>query len=152
ARARTDPSFVSVVEQRRSVRDYAAEPMSFEQLAEVLYRAARIQRVLPAGQRAPALRPAPARGALHAPEVYLCVAACPGLRRALCYAAQSRLALGRLPAMRADLERLLQQAWHAGDRRSPLKVSLGITARCRRVFWKYQGMAYALILKTLGAL
>jgi SagB-type dehydrogenase family enzyme len=54
--------------------------------------------------------------------------------------------------MTPDIELLLKQAWHTGDRRSPLQIYLGFTARCRRVFWKYQGMAYALMLKNLGAL
>jgi len=31
-------------------------------------------------------------------------------------------------------------------------VYFQITARCQRVFWKYESMAYAVILKNLGAL
>ena len=59
--ARSDPPFVTVVERRRSLRDYAAEPISCEELAEFLYRAARIERVLPireTNSRFDRLRPA----------------------------------------------------------------------------------------------
>jgi oxazoline/thiazoline dehydrogenase len=150
--ALTDPPFVTVVEQRRSVRDYAAEPIALAELAEFLYRAARIQRVLPAGETDCAFRPVPAGGALHELEIYVVVARCRGLEAGLYHYDPSQHSLGRLTLMNSDIERMLQQAWHTGDRRSPLQIYLGITARCRRLFWKYQGMAYALALKNVGAL
>jgi SagB-type dehydrogenase family enzyme len=150
--AQSDAPFVTVVEKRRSIRDYAPEPISCAELGEFLYRTARITSVLPAGETDCALRPTPAGGALHELEIYAVVAQCQGLEMGLYHYDPHGHALGRLSGMTPEIELLLKQAWHTADKRSPVQVYLGITARCRRVFWKYEGMAYALMLKNLGAL
>jgi SagB-type dehydrogenase family enzyme len=49
-------------------------------------------------------------------------------------------------------ERLLHEARRTANMDTPLQIYFQITARCQRVFWKYESMAYALILKNLGAL
>ncbi len=41
-----DPSFARVMEQRRSVREYAAEPMTAAKLGEFLYRVAAVRAAL----------------------------------------------------------------------------------------------------------
>jgi SagB-type dehydrogenase family enzyme len=47
---------------------------------------------------------------------------------------------------------LLRIAWNTADRKSDLQVFFTITARFRRLQWKYQSVAYAVILKNVGVL
>jgi SagB-type dehydrogenase family enzyme len=148
----TDPPFTDVLERRRSLRRYGEEPLGVEQLGEFLYRSARYQAVIPGGEIEAALRPSPSGGALQELEVYPVVARCRGLAPGAYRYDPARHDLTRLDAPPELLSRLLEQAWVTANRESPVDIYLGITARCRRVFWKYESMGYALILKNLGAL
>lgn len=149
---RTDASFTTVLENRRSVREYGVEPLTLAQLGEFLYRTARYQRVLHGESADFAMRTAPAGGALHELELYVVVAACEGLDGGVYHYRPLEHELTMLKARPALRERYLEEASWTGDRRAPLNVCLQATARCQRVFWKYESMAYALILKNLGAM
>jgi len=73
-----DPPLARVMEQRRSIRRYAAEPITREQLGEFLYRTARVRArwsdefETPNGVARIELtsRPHPSGGALYALEIY----------------------------------------------------------------------------------
>jgi SagB-type dehydrogenase family enzyme len=149
---RTDAPFTEVLERRRSVRAYGPEPLTIEQLGEFLYRSARYQRILPADVTDYALRAAPSGGGLQELELYPVVAHCRGVEPGVYHYHPSEHELTRIAAPSPLFERLLEEAWITANRESPLNVYLQITARCERVFWKYESMAYALILKNLGAL
>jgi SagB-type dehydrogenase family enzyme len=149
---RTDAPFTDVLERRRSVREYAPEPLALDQLGEFLYRCARYQVVLPGGKTDHALRPCPAGGALHELEIYPVVAACQGLDPGIYHYRPLEHELTRVAPPSAAFERLLDEAWCTADRQSRPQVLLQVTARCGRIFWKYESMAYAVILKDLGAL
>ena len=154
-----DPAFALVQERRRSVREYAAEPITDRQLGEFLYRVARvkacrnveIETAVGPVQMDFAARPYPAGGALYELEVYAVVAACRGLTPGLYHydGLDHRLVLraGRT----AEVERLLEGAALAvGLQGSEPQVLLVLTARVPRVAWKYTGLAYALVLKHVG--
>lgn len=149
---RTDPPFNEVLESRRSVREYAAEPITVEQLGEFLYRAARYQLVVPGEATDFALRPTPAGGALQELELYAVIASCRGLDAGVYHYRPAEHELVRVADPSPLSERLLEEARWTADHASHLNVYFQITARCGRVFWKYESMAYALILKNLGAL
>ncbi len=149
---RTDPPFTDVLERRRSVRRYGEEPVSLEQLGEFLYRTARYQAIIPGRETQLAFRPSPSGGALQELELYPIVARCRGLEPGVYRYDPSHHDLTRIESPPDLVALLLEQAWVTGNRGSPLNVCFGITARCRRVFWKYESMGYALILKNLGAL
>jgi SagB-type dehydrogenase family enzyme len=152
SRRATEAPFTDVLESRRSIRDYDTEPISLDQLAEFLYRAARIQTVLPSDDVDYALRPSPSGGAIQELELYIGAVECRGLPVGLYRYDAFRHELDLVAQPSELLEKLFEQAWITGDKRSPLQVYIGITARCRRVFWKYESMAYALMLKDVGAL
>jgi SagB-type dehydrogenase family enzyme len=152
SRRATEPSFTDVLEGRRSIREYGTEPIDLDQLAEFLYRSARIQTVLPSDGVEFALRPSPSGGALQELDLYIGAAQCRGLSVGLYRYDALRHELHLVAQPSEMLEKLFEQAWHTGDKRSPLQVYVGITARCHRVFWKYESMAYALMLKNVGAL
>jgi SagB-type dehydrogenase family enzyme len=57
-----------------------------------------------------------------------------------------------VPARHFPVRQLVDRAAAAAGDNRPPQVLLVIAARFGRTMWKYQSMAYALILKDLGAL
>jgi SagB-type dehydrogenase family enzyme len=152
ASANEERPFTAVLHERRSLRTYGPEPLTIEQLGVFLYHAVRYQAVREGDGFEHAVRAAPAGGALHELEVYPVVARCRGLDPGVYHYRPLEHELTRIAEPSPLFERLLDDAWTTANRESPLNVYFQITARTRRVFWKYESMAYALILKNLGAL
>jgi SagB-type dehydrogenase family enzyme len=158
---RDDPPFALVQERRRSVRRYAAEPITRRQLGELLYRVCRVRAVeemdvaTPAGpvRMGFALRPYPSGGALYELEAYAAVRACGGLAPGLYRYDPLGHRLRRRAGPTAAVGRLLgDAALSAGLTAEGVQVLLVLAARVPRVAWKYAGLAYALVLKNAGAL
>jgi oxazoline/thiazoline dehydrogenase len=156
---RQDPPFALVQERRRSVRKYAAEPITDRQLGEFLYRVARVkacQNLEIATAAGPvrmdfAPRPYPAGGALYELEVYAVVGACRGLSPGLYHYDGLDHRLVQRTGRTGEVERLLQGAALAvGLQGTEPQVLLVLAARVPRVAWKYTGLAYALVLKHVG--
>jgi oxazoline/thiazoline dehydrogenase len=154
-----DPSFAQVQEARRSVRDYAAEPISDRELGEFLFRVFRVKDReqmdvdTPAGPVPMdfAFRPYPSGGALYELELYTIIRACTGLTPGLYHYDGLDHRLLRRAGPTAEVERLLDDAAQsAGMERAHPQVLLVLTARLPRLAWKYTGFAYALILKHVG--
>jgi SagB-type dehydrogenase family enzyme len=146
------PPFFEVLERRRSVRMPGEEPLTVEQLGQFLYWTAHYQasRLDPPLEHA--FRAAPAGGALQELELYPVVARCRGLDRGVYHYRPSEHELTMVSGWSAPVERLLGEATRTLNQDSSPDVVLQITARCQRVFWKYESMGYALMLKNLGAL
>ena len=156
---RQDPPFARVQDRRRSVRRYAAEPISDRQLGEFLYRVARVRERqefdvdTPAGpvRMDFASRPYPAGGGLYELEVYAAVETCRGLGSGLYHYDPLGHKLGRRAGRTPEVERLLYAAAQsAGIRGDRPQVLLILAARLPRIAWKYTGLAYALVLKDVG--
>ncbi|NTX65589.1 SagB family peptide dehydrogenase [Myxococcus sp. CA051A] len=147
-----DAPFTQVLERRRSLRTYGEPPISLEQLGELLYRAARTRRVLSTEHGELGERPYPGGGALYELELYLVVDRCEGLESGLYQYRSGQHELCKLTPRTQQVEQLLEGAWHTLAREGRPQVLLVITARFPRVFWKYQAMGYALILKNVGVL
>jgi SagB-type dehydrogenase family enzyme len=145
-----DRPFSAVLESRRSKREYAERALSLAQLGEFLYRAARVQKAVP--EAGVSFRPHPAGGALHELEIYPVVRECEGLPGGLYHYDAFGHRLERLAEPSRAVEALLQMAAATAQIEAPPQVLFVITARFQRIQWKYQAMAYALILKNVGAL
>jgi SagB-type dehydrogenase family enzyme len=150
-----------VMERRRSIREYSAEPISVGQLGEFLYRVGRIKdsrrAEVDTGERRVLLeyteRPYPSGGGLYGLEFYVAVNACRDLGAGLYHYDAGRHRLGRLAERTAEVEQLLEDAGlAAGLEREGLQVLLILAARFARVAWKYSAVAYSLILKEVGVL
>jgi SagB-type dehydrogenase family enzyme len=152
-----DVSFEAVVAARRSVRDYGRVPISRAQLGEFLYRVGRViaKRSIDLGEPVVALettqRPYPSAGALHELEFYIAVARAEDLAAGFYHYHPERHRLERLDTAPADLAALLAEAGHGTMiPRENLQVLIILSARFRRMTWKYSSMAYAAILKNVG--
>ncbi|MGF1432281.1 SagB family peptide dehydrogenase [Kitasatospora sp. LaBMicrA B282] len=149
-----DRPFSQVLEERRSLRDHDEDaPLTVEQLGELLYRSMRRRQTFTGsdGQEL-ADRPYPSGGAVHELEVYPLVTDCAGLKPGLWHYATDRHELELVaepgPATAALVAGARESALMKGDP----QVVLLVTARFGRVMWKYETVAYPLILKHVGAL
>lgn len=155
--AETDPPFSRVAEARRTVRGRGEAPLSGEQLAEFLFRTIRIKSLLPAHPEQhlhyeASLRPCCSGGALHPIEFYLTVDRVAGLEPGFYHYDARRHALEPLGGPSAATTSLLAHASAAAGMATAPDVLITLAARFPRVAWKYQTLAYALVLKDAGAL
>jgi SagB-type dehydrogenase family enzyme len=154
-----DPPLSRVVESRRSERAYGHPPIDARQLGEFLYRVARVREEQGFDLEAPwgtmriavAARPYPSGGSLYELEFYTAVAACEGIEAGLHYYEPRGHALIRICGPTPEVEGLLRDAAEsAGIPRESLQVLVILSARVPRISWKYESMAYALVLKHVG--
>lgn len=149
--------FLAVIEARRSQHQAGATPLQLTQLSALLYHAARIKACHepdPARAQAYAAtqRPSASGGAMHALELYLTVTRCAGLATGFYHYDPLAHALEHLTELQTDHHDLLQAACQATGTAQPPDVLISMAARFQRNSWKYQSIAYALILKDVGAL
>ena len=156
---RHDPPFARVQEERRSLRAYAAEPITDRQLGEFLFRTARVKGRTEWEVPAPdgpikvesTTRPYPAGGGLYELEVYAIVNACRNLAPGLYHYDPAGHRLERLADRSADVAALLADAAQsAGAAPEELQVLLILASRFPRLAWKYASLAYTLTLKHVG--
>lgn len=149
---REDPPFSLVLEHRRSIRDYDAQPLTARQLGEFLYRAARTRELTAGEYMELCRRPYPGGGAIHELEVYPVVRSCSGITPGLYHYRSKEHRLVRIGGAEARWERLLKDSQWATGEDAPPQVLLAITARFQRLSWKYEAMAYSAMLKDVGVL
>jgi len=150
--AEADASFTSVLEGRRS--RHCARPVPLERLGEFLFRACRVTEVqhLEDGETL-ARRVYPSGGSLHSLETYVTAWACDGLARGVYRYRPCEHDLVPLRGWDAEVEGLLRDAQAATGRPGDFPpVLLTLASRFRRVSYKYQSLAYRLVLQEVGAL
>ena len=150
------PPFFRVLEARRSIREPGPEPITLEKLGGFLHHVARIRAVAPpdpdAGRFCETVSGScPGGGSLHELELYLTVSRCAGLEPGFYHYAAGTHALEPWPNPAASAE-LLRHAQRAMGAACAPDLLITVAARFQRVSWKYQGLAYALILKNVGVL
>jgi SagB-type dehydrogenase family enzyme len=176
-----DPPLAVVMEGRRSMRSYSAEPVTAEELGDLLYRTARLRamivppsigparvsggpdrarnetaggREIGSDPRDPRLsdRPYPSGGACYELELYLTVRECVGIPRGNYHYDADRHQLELVNDDDKLATRLLLSAAETAAMSSPPPVLITITARFQRLSWKYEGIAYSTVLKDVGVL
>jgi len=147
--------------RRQSIRAYGERPISDRQLAEFLYRTARVAdyRESSVNTRAGPIRmafaprPYPAGGCLHELELYVAINACENLAPGLYSYDSEDHRLIRLSGRTEYVEQMLSHASQSAGVPVPtLQVLIVIAARFPRIAWKYQSIAYSLTLKNVGVL
>ena len=160
----SDPPVVVAMEVRRSARRYAGSPITAAQLGDLLYRTARVRSLItaaPGGQDPPDVpargtpysnRPYPSGGACYELELYLTVSSCTGLANGVYHYDPLGHRLEPVSADRAAADELLSAACMTAALDSPAQVLISMTARFRRLSWRYEGLAYRLVLMHVGVL
>ncbi|MDL2075483.1 SagB family peptide dehydrogenase [Streptomyces sp. GXMU-J15] len=152
--AARDPSLTEVIERRTSTRAHdPGSPVTVDQLAELLYRTVRIRATFTGGDgQELADRPLPSGGSVHELEVYPLVTNCAGLAPGLYRYAPDRHELELVREPGPATEPLVREARAATMADDDPQVVLLVAARFGRVMWKYETVAYPLILKHVGVL
>jgi oxazoline/thiazoline dehydrogenase len=151
--SRRDASFTAVLESRRSGRNHNVfAPIGLGQVAEFLYRTARVRDRFDTEAGQFTSRPYPSGGASYELELYLTVNQCLGLGRGTYYYDAEQHALCLVTRPTDDTEGLLDDAWQSSAFQCRPQILITIASRFQRVSWKYSGMAYATQLKNLGVL
>lgn len=148
-----DAPFGEVLDGRRSIRDQDdAHPITIAQLGEFLYRAARERDRFNDGKQDLASRPYPGGGAVYELELYPLVRLCDGVEPGLYHYDPQTHTLGLVaePGPRTTL--LQEYSRMMALMETPTQVLILVAARFGRVTWKYEQMAYALVLKHVGVL
>lgn len=149
-----DPTLTDVTERRRSRRVHDnSQPISLEQLGELLYRTVRLRRTFGGtdGEQVTD-RPYPSGGAAHELEVYPLITHCAGVEPGLWHYRTEAHDLELVSEPSRTTAALVARARAAAVMESDPQVLLLITARFGRVMFKYQSIGYALILKHVGVL
>jgi len=148
----SDAPFAAVHENRISRRRHSSQPLTDVQLGEFLYRWARIRRRFHLENSEFTQRPYPSGGGLYEIEVYPLISQCEGCSPALYWYDAEAHGLERVSALTPHAGELLESAGRSmGSKGSP-QVLIILAARFRRVFWKYESVGYALIMKNVGVL
>jgi oxazoline/thiazoline dehydrogenase len=153
----TDMPFAKVMEQRKSVRYFGDEPITFEQLGEFLYRVARIRsvRTPPAGdprRYETTNRAYPSGGAAYDLELYLAVRHCAGLEPGIYHYEALEHALSLLCERDSINDAIINDARHSTGWRDAPHVVITLASRFSRIGWKYRGICYAVTLKNVGVM
>jgi SagB-type dehydrogenase family enzyme len=152
-----DPPLARVMEDRRSVWEHGAEPISVDQLGEFLFRVARVDSIQPIDEAAErpyeaTRRPYPSGGACYDLEFYLTVHRCTGLSVGIYHYDPAGHRLTRVCDNPDLVRRMLLQAQSATPMPAPPQVLVTLASRFGRLSWKYEGIAYATTLKNVGVL
>jgi len=149
---RGDTPFVSVIENRRSAREQGDEPINSEQLAEFLYRSARVKEVNQTELGEVTRRPYPGAGAIYELEIYTVVDRCEGVSAGLYHYDPLEHRLAKLSDQNGRLDGLLEAARNSYKGKTKTQILVVLAARFQRSQWKYASMSYAAILKDVGVL
>ncbi|MEM1159942.1 MAG: SagB family peptide dehydrogenase [Pseudomonadota bacterium] len=148
----TDEPFAEVLERRQSHRALGSTLLSIEDLGAFLYRCARVRAVVDDRAYVASSRPTPSGGACHELEIYAAITQCAGVDPGLYHFAPDNHRLYRLPDEAETHKGLLLDAQTSSGAPAPPPVLFILSARFGRVMWKYDGIAYALVLKHVGVM
>ncbi len=171
-----DPGLSVAMEGRRSTRVYGSRPVTLTELGDLLYRTARVRSLIspppaedpqpgePGAPPPPATpedasfdprlsdRPYPGGGGCYELELYVTVGQVQGLASAIYHYDPRGHQLELVNSDPARVDQMLFGARQAAVMDAPPPVLITMTARFRRLTWKYEAMAYAVALMDVGVL
>ncbi|MEM8561623.1 MAG: SagB family peptide dehydrogenase [Pseudomonadota bacterium] len=143
-----------IMENRRSFRNLSRDkPISVGQIAELLYRVARVIEVIKVPMQEEVVKVYPAGGAVHEIEFYLSVDHCDGLETGFYYYHAFDHALDRLDGADEAAAAIVKRAaedWNQPN--SPPQVVVTLASRVPRIAWKYDTVAYRATLMHAGVI
>ncbi|NBE91765.1 SagB/ThcOx family dehydrogenase [Nonomuraea sp. KC401] len=148
-----DPPLSAAVEAANGARP-AAGPLTARELGELLYRAARVRSVSgpPGSPEETSDRPYLSVGSRYELELYVVVGDCNGISQGVYRYDPLSHGLRALPSETRAVVAALENARLVAQMPDLPPALVVITARFRRLSWKYNGLSYAMILKNVGML
>jgi SagB-type dehydrogenase family enzyme len=143
-------SLSDLMGERRSIREYSTLPPTVTDLGTFLYYSARVTRMPDTDDGETAARPYPAAGGLHELEYYVLVNHCVDLPAGMYRYNGVSHCLEKVTGPTRETRRMLQDASNASRMKGELQILIVLAARFLRIMWKYESIAYALILKNVG--
>jgi SagB-type dehydrogenase family enzyme len=145
-----------LLRERHSTRSFDDQrPITLAELAQFLDGSGRVLSTsnakLDLDDGGHTVRPYPSAGAAYELELYLAVNSCEGLQRGFYHYDAGAHAVMPIEVPGNELEALLAGARYAMGAPAAPQILITIAARFGRVSWKYSSIAYALILKDVGA-
>lgn len=152
-----DLPFTYVLENRKSIREYADRAITAPQLGEFLYRVAHVCQVIePNPARSlyyqASERPYPSGGATYDLELYVTVNSCVDVPSGLYHYDPLNHQLCKIADCNDHVGALINDAKHSAGLSSDPQILIILASRFQRLSWKYSGMAYAATLKHVGVL
>lgn len=147
-----NPSFFQVLETRASRREYAPEAIRLEQLGDFLYHCFRVKQKYDDDLGGVTFRPSPGGGALHSLELYILVNKCSGLGSGLYHYDAMGHRLEKISEPTAHTDRMLFLGRHMMLDKDEPQLEIILASRFQRIQWKYESIAYSVILKDVGCL
>lgn len=143
-----------VMENRRSCRTMSAQPVSIEDISQLLHRVARVKEVHPGGQSIPQetlLRPYPSAGAIHELEFYLAIRSCDQLNPGFYHYNGQEHTLTLISNSEEYATKMASECASSWGQPEHLPHAMVvITSRLPRLAWKYSGIAYRMSLLNAG--
>lgn len=150
AAASRAPRLDDALSDRRSRRDYSPRVLHVRSLGELLARSCRETQHEDAEGRG-IFRLYPSGGACHPLDVWVAISRCDGLGPGLYRYDRSGHALGFVTASADDAQQLVRAARRAAARDDDGHALLLFAADFAKTSARYHGIAYALMLKEVGA-
>lgn len=141
-----------VIERRRSCREHDDIGMDVKQLGEFLYRTCRIQEIKVHDETEIVFKTYPSGGGLHALNIYPLITRCRGLDRGLYKYDDYRHQLIPIDADTIFYDKMLHFAKRASKATRDPHAVLIVSAEFQKVQWKYEKVAYSLLMKEVGGL
>lgn len=152
----SSPSNLSVSEalrRRSSIRHYAEDAVTFEELAMFLTMSARVINFIGPERYQTTHRPSPSAGARHSLELYVLCRNIAGLSPAVYYYDPFTNELAELEEWNSEHDKQLERLVRLPAMLSrPPDAAFYITSVVGRVFWKYEGSGLASIYRDTGCL
>ncbi|KIC47370.1 hypothetical protein RA28_06985 [Ruegeria sp. ANG-S4] len=137
-----DPPYALVSQRRKSQRTQGSDPISREQLGELLFRCFYTGN----GHHA-----YPSGGGLYPLTAHLVVHRSDGLASGLYSYDAGHHGLNMIADINPSLKALVMEAASAADTTSPSQILLVLSANLNEMRWVYGDLAYSLVLKEVGA-
>ena len=147
----SDLPFTQVLENRKSIREHGEKPITALELGEFLYRCARVKNQIKTHRGELLTRPYPSGGAMYELELYPVIDRCQDISSGLYYYQPQAHQLCSISSATEATAALLRNAGMSMGADNP-QILIVVTARFQRLAWKYESIAYALMLKHVGAL
>ena len=147
----TDMTLTAVMEKRKSIREYK-KIITLKQVGEFLYRTARVKENLDRNEFQLSKRCYPSGGAIYENELNLFINKCDGIEPGVYHYNPYQHFLTKVNELTSEAKKIIEKSKCATAKEGGIQILIVISARFQRLSWKYESMAYSVMLKHAGVM